>query len=306
MRAQLAGPSVRFHARRRLSTTPSRRAPSHAEAEAARLKQAEEYCRALTRGTDHPAFLTSYFYPGVARPAFYALHAFHAEIAQVRRKVSKEILGEMRYTWWRDAVKSIIAGHPPSHPVCLSLSLAHTLHHLQPYHLTRLITAYSHPLPPCPDLADLRTFAQSTRASLMYLCLGILPPLPMRDGAKGEDRVAHAASHVGQAVGLAGVLRSAGAGEGPMGRSWQGGEELWRDRVKEVASAVREEVGRAREVLGGEVGREKMPVFLSAVPALVYVDRLEKAGGDPRVAKARGEDWRTSWRVWRAWRSGVF
>ncbi|KZT56369.1 hypothetical protein CALCODRAFT_406540, partial [Calocera cornea HHB12733] len=278
---------------------------------AASLKQADEYCLSLTKQTDYPAFLTSYFYPGVARPAFYALHAFHAEIAQVRRKVSKEILGEMRYTWWRDAVKSIIAGTPPQHPVCLALSRAHQLHALQPYHLNRLITAYSQPLPPVPTVQELRSFAQSTRSSLLYLCLGILPPLPSAgtpEGAKAEDRLGHAASHVGQAVGLAGALRAAGGGEGPLGRGWQGGEESWRERVGEVAEAVGEEVGRAREVLeagaGGKVGREKLPVFLSAVPALVYVERLKAAGGDPRVGGARADDWRTSWRVWRAWRKG--
>ncbi|EJU03233.1 hypothetical protein DACRYDRAFT_50022 [Dacryopinax primogenitus] len=135
-----AGPSIIHNASRysrRLSTTAIRASPPPSDG--LTLPQSDAYCQQLTKSTDYPAFLTSYFYPSLARPAWFALNAFHAEIAQVRRKVSKEILGEMRYTWWRDAVKAVIAVRP----------LPAFLLHAQSLRLTEIGRTTTAPRLPC-------------------------------------------------------------------------------------------------------------------------------------------------------------
>ncbi|GIL86937.1 hypothetical protein Vretimale_15529 [Volvox reticuliferus] len=66
--------------------------------------------------------------PKELRPPLFALRAFNIETALVVDSVrSKElVVGQIRFQWWRDAIKSAYDGRPPNHPV--ALALAHVLH----------------------------------------------------------------------------------------------------------------------------------------------------------------------------------
>ncbi|KXZ44272.1 hypothetical protein GPECTOR_70g503 [Gonium pectorale] len=62
------------------------------------------------------------------RPALFALRAFNIETGLVAQQVrSKEpAVGQIRFQWWRDAVRAAFEERPPAHPV--ALALAHVLH----------------------------------------------------------------------------------------------------------------------------------------------------------------------------------
>ncbi|GLC50968.1 hypothetical protein PLESTB_000451900 [Pleodorina starrii] len=66
--------------------------------------------------------------PTDVRPALFALRAFNIETALVADNVrSREaVVGQIRFQWWRDAVRAAFEGRPPNHPV--ALALAHVLH----------------------------------------------------------------------------------------------------------------------------------------------------------------------------------
>lgn len=62
---------------------------------------------ALVRRGDPEAIYASYFYPGHLRPAYLALKAFNVELAGLQDQVSNQIVGRMRYQWWKDAIKGV-------------------------------------------------------------------------------------------------------------------------------------------------------------------------------------------------------
>ncbi|PNH02586.1 NADH dehydrogenase (ubiquinone) complex I, assembly factor 6, partial [Tetrabaena socialis] len=66
------------------------------------------------------------------RPALFAVRAFNIETALVAGQIrSREaVVGQIRFQWWRDAVRDAFEGRPPNHPVVLAL--AHTLHDAAP------------------------------------------------------------------------------------------------------------------------------------------------------------------------------
>ncbi|GIL51418.1 hypothetical protein Vafri_7413 [Volvox africanus] len=70
--------------------------------------------------------------PHELRAPLFALRAFNIETALVADSVrSKEsVVGQIRFQWWRDAIKSVYDGRSPNHPV--ALALAHVLHSPNP------------------------------------------------------------------------------------------------------------------------------------------------------------------------------
>jgi phytoene synthase len=49
-----------------------------------------------------------------ARADVIALYAFNYELARVAGGVSNALMGEIRLTWWREAMEEIAAGQPPA------------------------------------------------------------------------------------------------------------------------------------------------------------------------------------------------
>lgn len=65
------------------------------------------YATDLVRRTDHEAIYASYFYPSQVRPAYLALRALNAELAGLPDQVSNQLVGRMRFQWWKDAIKGL-------------------------------------------------------------------------------------------------------------------------------------------------------------------------------------------------------
>ncbi|GAA5845865.1 hypothetical protein JCM3766R1_004637 [Sporobolomyces carnicolor] len=128
---------------------------------------------ALVRRGDPEAIYASYFYPGHLRPAYLALKAFNVELAGLQDQVSNQIVGRMRYQWWKDAIKGVYDNKPLPHPLTTLLASLPQRNSLSQYHFNRLINAReAHFLNPTfTSLQDLADYSAGTQASLLYLLL---------------------------------------------------------------------------------------------------------------------------------------
>ncbi|GAA5840338.1 hypothetical protein JCM11251_006699 [Rhodosporidiobolus azoricus] len=137
------------------------------------IQQGLAYATDLVRRADHEAIYVSYFYPAAVRPAYLALRALNVELASLPDQVSNQMAGRMRFQWWKDAVKGVLEGNPPPHPLTTLLTQLPQRPFLSSYHLTRLISAReAHFLSPTfSTLQDIADYAAGTQASLLYLLL---------------------------------------------------------------------------------------------------------------------------------------
>lgn len=65
------------------------------------------YATDLVRRADHESIYASYFYPSSVRPAYLALRALNVELAGLPDQVSNQLVGRMRFQWWKDAIKGL-------------------------------------------------------------------------------------------------------------------------------------------------------------------------------------------------------
>lgn len=79
---------------------------------------------ALVRRVDPDRWLSTRFIADeAARADVIALYAFNHELARVAASVREPLMGEIRLTWWREAMEEIAAGKPPrKHPVIEALA----------------------------------------------------------------------------------------------------------------------------------------------------------------------------------------
>lgn len=156
---------------------------------------------AALRESDPDRYLAILFAPAFAQPHLFAIHAFNAEIASIRERVSEALPGEMRQQWWREAITCPPEG-ADGHPGLMAL--LDTMHRFrlpaEPF--LRLIDARAFDLydDPMPTWADLEIYCGETAATLIRLSCLIL--------AKGEDPGSAAlCGHAGIAQGISGLLR---------------------------------------------------------------------------------------------------
>ncbi|GAA5982522.1 hypothetical protein JCM5350_006101 [Sporobolomyces pararoseus] len=128
---------------------------------------------ALVRRGDPEAIYASHFYPSHLRPAYLALKAFNVELAGLQDQVSNQLVGRMRYQWWKDAIKGVYENKPLPHPLTTLLASLPQRNSLSQYHFNRLINAReAHFLNPTFNtLQDLADYSAGTQASLLYLLL---------------------------------------------------------------------------------------------------------------------------------------
>lgn len=157
------------------------------------------YCAREVRRNDPERFLTCLFAPAERREALFALYAFNQEIAKTRSVVSEPLLGEIRLTWWRDAIGEIYQGQPRQHEVVQELAKAVAAYGLTRAHFDRMIEARAQDLTeePPADMPALLAYAEGTSSTLTALCLEVL-------GAPASE----AATPAGIAVALTGLVRA--------------------------------------------------------------------------------------------------
>ncbi len=112
-----------------------------------------DYCADLTRERHRDRFLQGLFVPKEKREALMALYALDAELQHIHHKVSEEMIGHIRYAWWKEALEEISAGKPPrAHPVVEAL--AEVKENLPWNMLTSLVENYQEQFPKSPQDSD--------------------------------------------------------------------------------------------------------------------------------------------------------
>ncbi|CAL1713124.1 unnamed protein product [Somion occarium] len=258
----------------------------------------------------------------LAYSAFFALRAFYVELATVQEAVSNPMIGKMRMQFWRDAVKSVSDGNPSKHPIALALYDATQKVKLPSYHLKRIIDARDAELytPTHMTLDSLLAHAESTSSTFNYLLLSML-------SLSSSEQLSHAASHLGVSQTIGTLLRSLPyhAKSGRMvipaeitAKHGVNQEEVFRyggeakgvdDAVFEFATVANDHLITAREMFketGGKVPDRARPVFLSAIPNALYLERLEQVNFDAFHPSLQMKTWKLPWRVWTGYYSGRF
>lgn len=86
------------------------------------LAEAYKHCEALARAHDRDRWVSALFAPAEARGALHALSAFFHETRRIKGLVREPLMGEMRLTWWREAIDGTRAGEAAAHPVAAALT----------------------------------------------------------------------------------------------------------------------------------------------------------------------------------------
>jgi phytoene synthase len=194
-----------------------------------------------------------------ARADVIALYAFNLELAQVAGSVREPLMGEIRLTWWREAVEELFAGRPPRRqPVVEALALAIRRRGLAQAPLEAMIDARFADLEPggLADAAAVERYLDGSAGALMALAVAAL--------GGGEALAVRPAA---QAWGLAGLAR--------LGR---------------LPEAMAGEALRARVAAGLSEARAAAAALpVSAFPAVAYAGlaRLYAAGRSPSELEKR-------------------
>jgi 15-cis-phytoene synthase len=124
----------------------------------------------LVRRVDPDRWLASRFIADQqARADVIALYAFDYELSRVHKVTTQPLLGEIRLTWWSEAVAEIFEGRPVRrHPVTLALAGAVARHDLPRGHLDAIIDAR------LPELEGQSADAVAVSTAIMSLAAQIL------------------------------------------------------------------------------------------------------------------------------------
>jgi phytoene synthase len=186
----------------------------------------------LVRRVDPDRWLASRFIGDLAaRADVIALYAMNYELARVAGGVTNALMGEIRITWWREAMEEIAAGKPPrKHPNVEALAASN----FDPNVLAALAEARFTDLDegPLKDEAAVLAYVDATAGALAVLAARRLDPSADPHAVKGAAR----------AFGLTGLWRLKQAG-----RSWL--PEAW--TLADVAGRVEDQLRAARTEVKG-------------------------------------------------------
>ncbi|MEH6547754.1 MAG: squalene/phytoene synthase family protein [Sneathiella sp.] len=165
------------------------------------LKDAPFLAREAKR-FDYDRWLASLFAPPSSRSRIHALLAFNGEISKVRETVSEVLLGDIRFQWWRDALKNLGDEKYLNHPILRSLKIIISEHDLDVSLFENIIDARSTDLDPCPFVtnSELLKYAMGTG--------GLLNGLIYRVTGNTEEAGYNAAQQAGKAFALTGIIRA--------------------------------------------------------------------------------------------------
>ena len=134
---------------------------------------------ALVRRVDPDRWLSSRFIGlAEARADVVALYAFDYEVARAPKVASNALLGEMRLTWWREALEEIFEGRTVrQHPAAQALARAVGRRGLKREDLETLIDARYRELDPAPmSEAEVLDWARDTGGLVAQLAAQTLDP----------------------------------------------------------------------------------------------------------------------------------
>jgi phytoene synthase len=275
-----------------------------------RIAADDAACLAQLREQDRDAYFAVLFMPARHRPALAALHAYAAELATIRSRVSEPLPGEVRIQWWRDVLAGEGERGGEGHPVAASLMRAVRAHSLPVPALDAMAEAMIGELydDPWPDVTAMEAHFGAVDSALMRLCALVL-------AESGDVGPADAPGHAGVALGVTRVLRQfpqrAARGQGVlpvdvMARHRVTQEALMAGRAEPgLAPALAEMVALGRAHLGkarGFIGQSPAPVrpaFRQAALCEGYLQKMEAAVHDPFRHRVDRTPLATLWTLWR-------
>jgi phytoene synthase len=272
------------------------------------LAAAYQYCESLAREHDRDRWLSALFAPERARAHLNALTVFNFEVGRLREVVREPLAGEIRLTWWREALfgSRESAGNPVAEALLETINKFGLPTILFENHLkAREFDLYDDPM---PSLGDLEGYCGETSSSLFQLAALIL--------GEGRDGVAADASgHAGVAYAITGLLRAL-----PV-TSARGQVYLPRDVLERcgaspedlrarrggagLAAALRELCAVAgshlkiAEARIAELPRTIAPAYAPLAVVAGYLARLERTADAPFAAIVSVPQWRRQWALWR-------
>jgi phytoene synthase len=212
---------------------------------------------ALVQRVDPDRWLASRFIADPrARADVVALYAFNYELARVAGGVSNALMGEIRLTWWREAMEEIAAGGPPrKHPTVEAVAAAG----YPPTALAEMAQARIADLDPAPfeDEAEVLAYVDATAGAVMMLAAWRLDP-------KADP---HAVKSAARAYGLAGLWRLKRAGVERLPADW-------------TQADVRRRVRAARAQAGDELKALPVAAFPAAAPAALAAAQTARELGE--------------------------
>ena len=225
--------------------------------------------------------LAALFAPPEQRERLYALYAFNHELGRIADATSESLIGEMKLTWWRDAVADLYADPPQPRRHDVTEALAGLIGRLPVGELQALVDARFEDISarPFETLDDVLDYVDATAVRLMRL-----------GSIACEAEIEPALLVVaGRAWGLTGLLR-AFPHRASIGRAPVGGDALGEAGAtpamlaqglgaEKVAEARRPVVDAARDAArdldaAGAMPPEAVPVIGYARLAGAYLDRL--------------------------------
>lgn len=169
----------------------------------------------MTGAADPERALALSYAPMRVRPGVAALFALDDTLGRILRTVREPVIGQMRLTWWHDALGRLDAGAAPAEPVLQGLA-AHVLPHgITGARLADMIDAWEVLLDPdTPDDSTLEAYAR--RGTILFgaaaTLLGAAAADPVAPAGRGWA-LADLARHV-RDTGVA--ARARGLAEGPL------------------------------------------------------------------------------------------
>lgn len=85
------------------------------------LAEAYRHCEAIARAHDRDRWIAALFAPAEKRRRLHALSAFAFETGRVKGRVREPLAGEMRLTWWLEAIEGARAAEARQSPVAAAL-----------------------------------------------------------------------------------------------------------------------------------------------------------------------------------------
>ncbi|WP_300529983.1 squalene/phytoene synthase family protein [Maricaulis sp.] len=258
---------------------------------------------ALLQKSDPDRRMAALFAPAEIRERLFTLYAFNQDIARIAEATSESLIGEMKLTWWRDAVEDLYADTPKVRRHDVTEGLA-TLTGIVPKDdLLDMIAARFDDVTarPFTDLGDLIAYVDRTSVTLMRLALAV-------SDAQADDALSRSA---GRAWGLTGLLRAfphrAQIGRAPLAGDTlseaggsaamlaQGlGENLIKPALEDVRAVIHAELATLAEQ--GELPAETVPAlgYVRLVPG--YLKRLpenpfQTAAEPPLLARQLRLSW---------------
>ncbi len=131
---------------------------------------------ALAREGDEARFLAALLAPVDRREALFSLIAFNVELAKIPVSVSEPILGEIRLTWWREALDDLFERDiARGHEVMQGLAIAHREVPMDRAALLALVDARLFALSDAPSTdAAISDFLRDTGGAYHRLAVAVL------------------------------------------------------------------------------------------------------------------------------------